>query len=189
MPRCLPKGPEVDTERRLLVPWLCKETSNKEMDMNERVGQAVNTPGSAEVDEPVLHSARRHWAVFFPPFVLLIFAGLSVPSKGTNAWIIIGISLVWIVLTSISYQASEIRLTRTKILVTVGLPRRKTSFILLSTIGVADVYQPALGKLLDFGRVRLRLMDGSTRYLRMINAPNALAAKISALKAALEEEK
>jgi hypothetical protein len=159
------------------------------MDMDERVGQGVNTAGSAEVDEPVLHSARRHWAVFFPPFVLLIFAGLSVPSKGTNAWIIIGISLVWIILTSISYQASEYRVTRTGILITVAFPRKKTSFIPLSVVGAADVYQPALGKLLDFGRVRLRLMAGSTRYLRMVNAPNALAAKISELKAAMEEEK
>ena len=157
--------------------------------MDERVGQGVNTAGSAEIEEPVLFSARRHWAVFFPPFVLLIFAGLSVPSKGTNAWIIIGISLVWIILTSISYQASEIRLTRTKILVTVGLPRKKTSFILLSAIGAADVYQPALGKLLDFGRVRLRLTDRNTRYIRMVSAPGALAAKISELKAAIEEEK
>lgn len=157
--------------------------------MDEQVGQGMNAAEDAGAGEPVLYSAKRHWAVFFPPFVLLIFAGLSVPSKGLNAWIIIGISLVWIVLTSISYQTSEFRLTKSRILVTVSLPRKKTSFIPLSGVMAVDVYQPALGKLLDFGRVRLRLTDGSIRYLKMVNGPHTLTARISALKATAEETK
>lgn len=121
--------------------------------------------------------------------MLLIFAGLSVPAKGLNAWIIIGISLAWIALTSMSYQASEYRLTRTVILITVGFPRKKSFSIPLSLVGTVDVYQPALGKLLDFGRVRLRLTDGSVRYLKMVSGPHALIARISELKAAMEEKK
>lgn len=155
--------------------------------MDEHIGPDISETG--DTGEPALYSTRRHWAVFFPPFTLLIFAGLSAPSKGLNAWIIIGISLVWIVFTSLGYQVSEFRLTRTRILITVAFPRRKTSVIPLSTVRTVDLYQPALGKLLDFGRVRLICKDGSARYLRMINGPHALTAKISGLMAALEDSK
>ena len=157
--------------------------------MDEQVGQEVNAGGGVGRDEPVLFSTGRHWAVFLPPFVLLIFAGLSVPSKGLNAWIIVGISLAWIALTSVSYKASEFRLTGAGIFVTVGFPRNRTSFISLSSIAAADVYQPALGKLLDFGRVRLRMTDGSTRYLKMVRAPHSMTTEISAAKAKMEEKK
>jgi len=156
--------------------------------MDEHAGQEINSEDGGARNEPVLFSTGRHWAVFLPPFVLLIFAGLSVPSKGLSAWIIVGISLVWIVLTSVSRQASEYRLTGTGIFVTVRFPRKKTSFIPLSSIGAVDVYQPALGKFLDFGRVRLRLTDGSVRYLKMISGPHTLTAKISSAKAAMEEK-
>jgi len=157
--------------------------------MDEQARHEINTEDGGAGNEPVLFSTGRHWAVFLPPFVLLIFAGLSVPSKGLNAWIIVGISLVWIILTSLSHQASEYRVTGTGIFVTVRFPRKKTSFIPLSSIGAVDVYQPALGKLLDFGRVRLRMTDGSVRYLKMVRGPHTLTARISAVKAAAGEEK
>ena len=157
--------------------------------MDEQAGQGNNEADNTAAEERVVYSTRRHWAVFFPPFVLLVFAGLSVPSKGLNAWIIVGISLFWIFLTSVSYQASEYRLTRTRILITIAFPRKNTSFIPLALVGAADVYQPALGKLLDFGRVRLRLTDGSTRYLKMVHGPHGFTARISELKAAMQEGK
>jgi hypothetical protein len=157
--------------------------------VDKQVGPEINATYNPDTDEPVLYSTRRHWAVFLPPFLLLVIGGLSVPSKGLHAWILVGIALAWFVLTSIRFQTSDFRLSSIRMLITVRFPRQTTLSIPLSDIRAADVYQPALGKLLDFGRVRLIYTDGSKRYIRMVHSPLALAAKISSLKAALEERK
>jgi hypothetical protein len=130
-------------------------------------------------DETVLYTARRHWAVVLPPFLLLTFAGLSIPSKGIQAWALAAISLAWIGYAAKGRKATEYRLTKDHLLTVADFPWHKSSHIPLVSIKGADVYQPALGKFLDFGRVRVIQNDGSKTYLRMVDSPQKLADKIN----------
>jgi hypothetical protein len=145
--------------------------------------------GSTEAQEEVVYSARRHWAMVLPPFLLLVFAGLSIPSKGGQAWVLVLISLAWIALSWMNVRTAEFQVTRTRFLAKTGFPWSKSYDIPLRIIGMVDVYQPALGKVLDFGKVRLMCTDGNKRFFRMVGAPLAFTAKIREYRDALGEEK
>lgn len=132
---------------------------------------------------------KRHWAVVLPPFLLLLFAGLETPSKGAQAWALVLLSVAWIVVSWLNFQTSEFRLTDDAFLVYPGFPWRKTITIPLDIVGTVDVYQPALGKLLDFGKVRLICKDGTRKQFKLVTSPATLMNKIYELRAALANRK
>lgn len=139
--------------------------------------------------EPVVYAARRHWAIVLPPFILLIFGGLSVQRKGVQAWIIMLISLAWMYFSGISLQKAEFLLTAGSLTVRSGLPWLKPFTIPLAEVRKVDVYQPVLGKFLDFGRIRITYASGSVKHLKMVRSPFVLMTRINECKAALEEKK
>jgi uncharacterized membrane protein YdbT with pleckstrin-like domain len=139
--------------------------------------------------EPVVYSARRHWAIVLPPFILLIFGGLSVQRKGIQAWIIMLISLAWMYFSATSLQKAEFLLTEGNLIVRSGLPWLKPFTVSLAAVGKIDVYQPVLGKFLDFGRIRITYADGTSKHLKMVRSPFVLMNRINECKAVLEEKK
>jgi uncharacterized membrane protein YdbT with pleckstrin-like domain len=141
----------------------------------------------ADTGEKVVQSTKRHWAILFPPFFLLLFAGLNVPSKGSQAWVLVLISLVWIALAWTNFQTAWFRLTKTRFLIKMGFPFPKTHDIPLDTIRSATVYQPVLGKFLDFGKVRILCTDGNKKFIRMVASPYQIVGAIYEYKALLEE--
>jgi uncharacterized membrane protein YdbT with pleckstrin-like domain len=129
-------------------------------------------------NEHVVYRTKLHWATLLGPAMLLIIGGLSIPSKGMSGLILFGLGLLWGILSSISYQTSEIGITDRRLLIRIGFPVRRTYDIALTTIEMVDTYQPSLGKLLNFGKVILGL-DGRKRgAFRMIDSPLDFRAQL-----------
>ncbi len=152
-------------------------------------GKKKTEPGNTG-EETVLYRARLHWASMLAPALLMLIAGLSIPTKGTNALILLAASTVWGILQAVYIQTSEIKLTKDRVLVRMGFPLRSAYSIPYgNTVGI-DVYQPLLGKLIDFGRVTIFLTRKRKKSLRMIRAPYSFVSSFSEYKqAAIESEK
>ena len=148
-----------------------------------------NQTDITEAGEEVVYEAHRHWAMVLPPFLLLILAGLSIPSRGGKAWGLVLLSLAWILVSWLNVRSCRFSLTRTRLLAHIGFPWRKVQDIPLATVGTVDVYQPALGKVLDFGKIRILCTDGSRKYYKMVTTPHVLVRMISEYRAALGEKK
>jgi hypothetical protein len=129
-------------------------------------------------NEHVVYRTKLHWAMLLGPALLLIIGGLSIPSKGLSGLILFSLGLLWGILSSISYQTSEIGITDKRLLIRIGFPVRRTYDIALTNIELVDTYQPSLGKLLNFGKVILGL-DGKKRgAFRMVDSPLEFRAQL-----------
>jgi hypothetical protein len=139
--------------------------------------------GDIEGEEAVL-STGLHWVILLAPAIIMFLSGLSIPTKGWKASAILGLATLWGVLSSISYEQSRIFLTKTRLRVRVGFPLRRKMDLPLEEVESIDVYQPSLGKVLDFGKVMLKQKGSGRKTFRMVNHPLHLAYAIQELKKA-----
>ncbi|HEY3278790.1 MAG TPA: PH domain-containing protein, partial [Syntrophorhabdaceae bacterium] len=109
-------------------------------------------------------------------------------TKGVQAWVLVFLSFVWIVLSWINFQSCWFRLTKDRLFVKPGFPWPKIHDFPLDTIKSVTVYQPVLGKFLDFGKIRIIRTDGNKKLFKMIGSPHLLTSAIYDAKAALAPE-
>jgi len=121
--------------------------------------------------ERIVYRTKLHWATLLGPAVLIILAGLWIPSKGMSALVLLALGVMWGVFSSISLQNSEIGITDKRLLLRVGFPLRRSYDILLEKIQMVDVYQPSLGKFLNFGKIIIQSGGGKRYAFRMIASP------------------
>jgi uncharacterized membrane protein YdbT with pleckstrin-like domain len=121
--------------------------------------------------ERVAYRTKLHWATLLGPGVLIVLAGLWIPSKGMSALTLLVLGVIWGVLSTISLQNSEIGITGRRLLLRVGFPLRRTCDIPLEKIQMVDIYQPSLGKFLNFGKIIIQSADGKRYAFRMIASP------------------
>ena len=129
-------------------------------------------------NERVVYRTKLHWAMLLGPGTLMVIGGLSLPSKGLSGLILFGIGFAWAILSTISFQTSEIGITDQRLLLRTGFPMRRTYDIPLTQIELVDTYQPSLGKFLNFGKVILGLEGGKRGAFRMIDSPLEFRAQL-----------
>ncbi len=132
---------------------------------------------NAEEDERVLYRTRLHWAIILGPALLMILSGISIPRSGLNGVLLLAFGTMWGVFSSISYEKSEFLVTARRVLIRPGFPWRKPYDLLLSEIEEVNVYQPSLGKMLNFGKITIRTRSGR-RVFRLVADPYQLGAVI-----------
>jgi len=124
-----------------------------------------------ENGEGKVYRVKLHWVMILGPATLMVIAGLLIPEKGRSAILLLAFATIWGVFASISFERSEILLTRERLLVSIGFPWRRSYEVLLTEIETVDVYQPSLGKFLDFGRITIRRKRGRRVRFRMVRSP------------------
>jgi hypothetical protein len=129
-------------------------------------------------DEKVVYKTRIHPVILGAPFLLMIIFGLSIPNKGTSAIILLLISILFAGLAARSFQNSELALTGTRLLGKLGFPAIKAYDVELAQIADVAISQPALGKILNFGRVMVKCANGTGASFRMIDNPVGLVQEM-----------
>jgi uncharacterized membrane protein YdbT with pleckstrin-like domain len=129
--------------------------------------------------EYVVYRTKLHWAILLGPAVLIILAGLWIPSKGMSALVLLALGIMWGVFSSISIQTSEIGITDKRLLLRVGFPLRRSCDIMLEEIQIVDIYQPSLGKFLNFGKIIIHSGGGKRYAFRMIASPIELRDELA----------
>lgn len=122
-------------------------------------------------DEKIVYRTGLHWVMFCGPAVLLFLSGISISSKGMSAMILFAIALAWGVLSYIVLRNNEFAITNDRLLVWTVFPWKKLKSVTFAEIANMGVYQPTLGKLLNFGRTTIVLLNGRKISHRMVNSP------------------
>jgi uncharacterized membrane protein YdbT with pleckstrin-like domain len=129
--------------------------------------------------ERVIYRTKLHWAMLLGPGMLMILAGLWIPSKGMSALALLTLGVMWGALSTISLQTSEIGITNKRLLLRVGFPLRRKYDISLEKMQAVDIYQPSLGKFLNFGKIIIQSAGGKRYSFRMIASPIELRDEIA----------
>jgi len=139
-------------------------------------------------NEHIVYSTGLHWAILLGPSMLLIIAGLSIPAKGQSAVILLIIGLMWFAISTVSIRTSEIGITEKRLLLRVGFPLRRSYDILLEKIQMIDIYQPSLGKFLNFGKIIIQYSNGGANAFRMVRSPIEFKDMIEKQAAAIRQQ-
>jgi hypothetical protein len=129
--------------------------------------------------ECVIYRTKLHWATLLGPAVLIVLAGLWIPSKGMSALVLLALGVMWGIFSSVSLQSSEIGVTDKRLLLRVGFPLKRTYDIPLEKILMVDIYQPSLGKFLNFGKIIMQSANGKRYAFRMIASPIELRDELT----------
>jgi len=104
--------------------------------------------------------------------MLIVLGGLSLPSKGFKALIIVAIGLAWGIISYIKFNRSLFRVTSQRVLVSVSFLVKRPYSISLSDIRLIDSYQPSLGTMLNFGKITIIHGAKFKSIFRMVSSPN-----------------
>jgi|WetSurMetagenome_2_1015567.scaffolds.fasta_scaffold34250_2 hypothetical protein len=133
----------------------------------------------SEEEETAVYRTGLHWVLVLAPALVMMLSGMSIPGKGVGAVVLLTLATMWGVLSSISLESSEFMVTKKRMLIKTGFPRRRSHDLFLADIGGVYVYQPSLGKVLNFGKVTFKMKTGKRLSFRLVRDPLRLASAIS----------
>jgi hypothetical protein len=137
--------------------------------------------GSAEKQEKtesILYRTTVHWAALFGPAMLFIIGGVSVRTRTIPALVILGVAVLWGVLSIRNLRMSEFVLTDSKLMVSIGFPLTRSYEMLYTELAGADFFKPALGAIMGFGKVMILLKDKKTVVFRLVAKPDDFVEKL-----------
>lgn len=121
--------------------------------------------------EAFIYRAQYHWAILLGPILVMIIGGLALGSQGYHAMALIAFGFVWGICSYISLCRSEIGWTRSRVLIHVGFPMKRSYGIPLGEITVIDFYQPSLGSMLNFGKIIIVYQGKKKSTFRFVSCP------------------
>ena len=133
-------------------------------------------------DELVVYSTRLHFVIFMPAMLLLIL-GLLLVLLGAIAqatWSVFAtfggaalalIGFIALIPKLVEYFASEFAVTNRRVIVKVGLIRRRTLEIVLQKVEAVGVEQSVLGRTLGFGTIVVTGTGGTKEPFKNIADP------------------
>ena len=138
----------------------------------------TETENEAKEAEPVLYRTTIHWAALLGPGMLFVMGGVSVRARPLAALIMIGLALVWGLLSIHNLRASEFAIGTSRLTIRVGFPFKRFYEFPFSQIAGADYHQTALGVILNFGKVMIMHTTGKTIVFRLVAKPNDFVERL-----------
>jgi hypothetical protein len=140
------------------------------------MGYIDNKLGS---NEKIIYRVGLHWAMFLGPAIFLFLSGISIPANGRPAIVLFIIAMLWAILSYVVLLNTEFVVTNNRLLIWTVFPWKKLYDIAFVEIANTSVYQPSLGKLLNFGRITIVLNNGKGISRRLVSGPYELLKHVS----------
>jgi uncharacterized membrane protein YdbT with pleckstrin-like domain len=168
-----------------MVPVASSATRGATMSYVQRVLQP---------DETLVYSTTRHWSVYlnavlFAVIALALLIGSQfVPEQEPAAVTallvaagVVGVITLWFWLKAFVDRATtEFAVTNRRVIYKHGLLRRRTFEMNLSAVESVDVAQGILGRIMDYGEVRIHGTGGSWEPSPLISDPLTFRSHITA---------
>ncbi len=151
-------------------------------------GHDVRTP-----EENVVYRAKLHWIVVVGPLlcvaiIALIAAGSTHPQLAALMKIWMGIAVIWVAASVISYLISELGVTEGRIFGKIGFLQGRLVEINLSDVKGISVTQGALGRVFGYGSLVIDRRNEPPARIGKIANPERLrdvvTEKLSEVRAA-----
>lgn len=137
---------------------------------------------------PVLYRTTIHWAALFGPAMLFIIGGVSVRTRFITSIILIALAILWGIFSIYNLRISELTLTATKLTVKIGFPFKRFYEFPFDRIAAVDFQQPALGMLLNFGKIIIMQTNGKGVAFRLVANPMDFVTKLKQELSRFREE-
>jgi uncharacterized membrane protein YdbT with pleckstrin-like domain len=140
--------------------------------------------------EKVLYKTGLHWIAVVLPYVLggffgligimSLIGGLVAGAAGTVVvgFILIAASVGGIWLAVLTLKATEVAVTNKRVVIKVGLLRRRTFELLLSKVESIGVDEGVMGRMLGYGSVIVRGTGGTPEPFRRIMHPTEFRRQV-----------
>jgi uncharacterized membrane protein YdbT with pleckstrin-like domain len=142
--------------------------------------------------EKVLYSTNAHWIFYFPAIVAwIVAAALLVLSRATTAQgiellclsaaaVVAIAALYWTARAWFHRWTTETDVTNLRVIHKTGFIKRKTFEMSIDKVASVNVDQSILGRILNYGDVRLTSMGEAEETIRTIASPLAFRSYITA---------
>ncbi|HEY1736545.1 MAG TPA: PH domain-containing protein [Methylovirgula sp.] len=144
-------------------------------------------------DEKVLFDGHLHWIIYGRAILFAVLAGLCggalyfLGDQQGLKFSALSLAFIFAVIAiALALHAwwrsfmTEIAVTTTRVIYKTGFIRRYTVEMNMDKVESVDVVQPLLGRLLDYGSVRVRGTGASLEQLDYVAHPLALRSAITA---------
>jgi membrane protein YdbS with pleckstrin-like domain len=128
--------------------------------------------------EPVLYRTTIHWVAVLGPAMLFAIGLVSVGSRLVAALVMMGLAVIWGLFSIQNPCASEFAVRPSRLTIRVGFPLRQFYEFPYSRLAGAEYYQPALGGILNFGKIMLIQSSGEVTVFRLVAKPNELVERL-----------
>jgi uncharacterized membrane protein YdbT with pleckstrin-like domain len=130
-------------------------------------------------DEKLIYRSHPHWIIFFRPVISLLLAicafywGLILMADLAGL-----ITLLSCLSALMVYYTSEFGITNQRVIIKLGFIRRYSFESALNRIEAVEVEQSVLGRLLDYGTIRIRGVGGSAELFPAVPNPLLFRHKV-----------
>jgi uncharacterized membrane protein YdbT with pleckstrin-like domain len=123
-------------------------------------------------DEQVVFRARLNRIIFFPPLVLLaISIWLFAYSVPLGAEVVLAVTILWGLVKYVDYASSEFAVTNKRVIIKVGVLRRRTLEMLNTKVEAVAVNQGILGRIFGYGDIVVTGTGGTNEPFNGIASP------------------
>ena len=122
-------------------------------------------------DEQIVYKATLHWTIFWQCWVIILIGIVSLIFQPIVGGLIIFVGLLVGLRKFIEYKTSEFAVTTKRVIIKVGVFRRRTLELLLRQVEAISVEQTVLGRILGFGSVTLTGTGGVREVFHNISSP------------------
>jgi len=123
-------------------------------------------------DEQVVFRTRLHLIIFFIPIVLLaISVCLFVYTVPLAAETVLAVAVLWFLVKYVDYASSEFAVTNKRVIIKVGVLRRRTVEMLNTKVEAIGVNQGILGRILGYGNIVVTGTGGTNEPFNGISSP------------------
>ena len=122
-------------------------------------------------DEKLVYKVRLHWIIFVKACLLIFLGLIFLLIQPIIALVVIAIGCFALISPVIHYVTSEFGVTDKRVIIKVGLLRRRTLELLLRHVEAISVDQSVTGRFLNFGSVTLTGTGGVREVFDNISAP------------------
>ena len=122
-------------------------------------------------DEQIVYKATLRWTIFWQCWLIILIGIASLIFQPIVGGFIIFVGLLVGLRKFIEYKTSEFAVTTKRVIIKVGVFRRRTLELLLRQVEAISVEQTVLGRMLGFGSVTLTGTGGVREVFHNISSP------------------
>lgn len=122
-------------------------------------------------DEQIVYKAKLHSVIFWKPCALIMLGVVFLFILPIAGMIVLAIGLIALIPPVIDYTTSEFGVTNKRVIIKVGLIRRRTLELLLRHVEAILVDQSVTGRILNYGSVTLTGTGGVRETFGNISNP------------------
>ena len=122
-------------------------------------------------DEQIVYKATLHWTIFWQCWLIILIGIVSLIFQPIVGGLIIFVGLLVGLRKFIEYKTSEFAVTTKRVIIKVGVFRRRTLELLLRQVEAISIEQTVLGRMLGFGSVTLTGTGGVREVFHNISSP------------------